>query len=376
MIEIKEVITKKDIKTFAKYPVKLYENCPYYVPCLRGDELNTFNPNKNASLAYQEAKGFLAYKDGKLVGRIAGIINHKDNQNTGVNYIRFSRLECIDDKEVFSALISAVEKMGKERGMEIIHGPWGFNDTDREGMLTYGFDKRSTYATNYYYPYFAENIRALGFEDESKWTERRFIIPKTPNERITNLSEKIKKRYKLKDLAETMSVKEIVDKYGYKLFETYNDAYGDLDGFVKVEQKEIDEILSGFGTIVNSKYISVLVDEDDNVAGFGIVLPSICNALIKSRGKLFPFGFIGVLRAIKKPKELEMALIGVARKYKNSGIHAIIISRIMKHVIEDGILEIETNPMLEHNFSIQHLWDQFENEVVKKRQTFCKKIED
>lgn len=374
MIEIKEVITKKDIKTFAKYPVKLYKNCPYYVPCLRGDELNTFNPKKNASLAYQEAKGFLAYKDGKLVGRIAGIINHKDNQNTGVNYIRFSRLECIDDKEVFSALISAVEKMGKERGMEIIHGPWGFNDTDREGMLTYGFDRRSTYATNYYYPYFAENIRALGFEDESKWTERRFIIPKTPNERITNLSEKIKKRYKLKDLAETMSVKEIVDKYGYKLFETYNDAYGDLDGFVKVGQKEIDEILSGFGTIVNSKYISVLVDEDDNVAGFGIVLPSICNALIKSRGKLFPFGFIGVLRAIKKPKELEMALIGVAQKYKNSGIHAIIISRIMKHVIEDGILEIETNPMLEHNFSIQHLWDQFENEVIKKRQTFKKEI--
>ena len=374
MIEIKEVITKKDIKTFAKYPVKLYKNCPYYVPCLRGDELNTFNPKKNASLAYQEAKGFLAYKDGKLVGRIAGIINRKDNQNTGVNYIRFSRLECIDDKEVFSALISAVEKMGKERGMEIIHGPWGFNDTDREGMLTYGFDRRSTYATNYYYPYFAENIRALGFEDESKWTERRFIIPKTPNERITNLSEKIKKRYKLKDLAETMSVKEIVDKYGYKLFETYNDAYGDLDGFVKVEQKEIDEILSGFGTIVNSKYISVLVDEDDNVAGFGIVLPSICNALIKSRGKLFPFGFIGVLRAIKKPKELEMALIGVAQKYKNSGIHAIIISRIMKHVIEDGILEIETNPMLEHNFSIQHMWDQFENEVIKKRQTFKKEI--
>lgn len=374
MVEIREVTTKKEVRKFAKYPVELYKGCPYYVPSVRGDELNTFNPKKNSSLSFQKAKGFLAYKDGKLVGRIAGIINPKDNANSGVNAIRFSRLECIDDMEVFKSLLLAVEKMGEENGMDVIHGPWGFNDTDREGMLTYGFDKRSTYATNYYYPYFAENLRKLGYKDESKWIERRFLLPDQPYDRILRLSEKIKKRHHLKDIAETMPVKEIISKYGYKLFDAYNETYGHLDGFVKVEKREIDDILSQFATIVNPKYISILVDEEDNVVAFGIALASICDALIKSRGKLFPFGFIGVLKAIKKPKELELALIGVSGKYKNSGIHAIIISRIMQNVYKDGIKHIETNCMLEHNLEIQHLWDQFDTEVIKKRQTFTKKI--
>lgn len=375
MVEIREVTTKKEVRKFAKYPVELYKGCPYYVPSVRGDELNTFNPKKNASLSFQKAKGFLAYKDGKLVGRIAGIINPKDNANSGVNAIRFSRLECIDDIEVFESLLLAVEKMGKENGMDVIHGPWGFNDTDREGMLTYGFDKRSTYATNYYYPYFAENLRKLGYKDESKWIERRFLLPDQPYDRILRLSEKIKQRYHLKDIAETMPIKEIISKYGYKLFDAYNETYGHLDGFVKVEKNEIDDILSQFATIVNDKYISILVNEEDRVVGFGIALPSICDPLVKSRGKLFPFGFIGVLKAIKKPKELELALIGVSGKYKNSGIHAIIISRIMQNVYKDGIKRVETNPMLEHNLEIQHLWDQFDTEVIKRRQTYVKKID-
>ena len=265
--------------------------------------------------------------------------------------------------------------MGKDSGMDVIHGPWGFNDTDREGMLTDGFDKRSTYATNYYYPYFAENLKKLGYEAESKWIERKFVLPEQPYERILKLADKIKARHHLVDIAETMSVKDIIAKYGNKLFDAYNETYGHLDGFVKVEKNEIDDILAQFATIVNCKYISILVNEEDKVVGFGIALPSICDALIKSRGKLFPFGFIGVLKSISKPKELELALIGVSGKYKNSGIHAIIISRIMKNVYADGIKDVETNPMLEHNLQIQHLWDQFDTEVVKKRQTFVKKIE-
>ena len=156
MIQIKEVTTKKDLKLFATYPLVLYKDCPYYVPSLRSDEMNTFNPEKNFSLKHCDCKGYLAYKDGELVGRIAGLISYSDNKITGKKNIRFSRFECIDDIEVFKALIGAVEKFGKDKGMEIIHGPWGFNDTDREGMLTYGFNERSTYATNYYYPYFSE----------------------------------------------------------------------------------------------------------------------------------------------------------------------------------------------------------------------------
>lgn len=374
MIEIREVKTKSDVRKFAKFPIKLYKNCPYYVPSFRSDEINTFNPKKNFSLLGNDCKGFLCYKDKKLVGRIAGIINHVENEKSEDKYIRFSRFECIDDIEVFKALIGAVEKYGKENGLNVIHGPWGFNDQDREGLLTCGFNERSTYATNYYYEYFHKNLEKLGFSDEAKWVERRFKVPDEPYDRIVSFAERVKKRYKLRDLADEMKVKDIIKNYGKKLFDTVNEAYGHLDGYVPVEGLVRENILDQFGTIVNSRYISILVDESDTVVAFGVVLPSICDTLIKSKGKLFPTGFIGILKSIKKPKELEMALIGVKKEYKNSGINAIIISRIMKNIVEDGILTIESNPMLETNHEIQQQWKFSENEIVKKRQTYKKEI--
>lgn len=374
MVEIKEVLTKKDVAKWAKYPLELYKDCPYYVPNFRSDEKETFDPKKNLDLKNCDIKGYLAYKDGKLVGRVLAILNHKYNQLNNAKTIRFSRFECINDLEVFNGLLTAVAKYGKENGMEIMHGPWGFNDTDREGMLTFGFDERSTYATNYYYPYFAENMVKLGFEDESKWVERRFSIK--PYERIYNVAEKLKKRQNLVDVAETMSVKKIIKQYGKKLFETINDAYGHLDGYVPYDDDMRDKILSQFATIINKRYLSVLVNEKDEVAAFGVVLPSICNALIKGRGRLFPFAFINVLRSIKNPTELEMALIGVKKEYKNSGINSIVIARIMKNVVEDGITNIESNPMLETNFNIQQQWKFTENKIVKKRQTYKMNIDN
>ncbi|MBE7089563.1 MAG: hypothetical protein E7362_02030 [Clostridiales bacterium] len=378
MIEIREVKTKRDLRKFATYPVKLYKDCPYYVPSLLGDEYATFNPKKNFSLSKNKLKGFLCYKDGELVGRIAGLINYKDNENTGKKYVRFSRFECINDMEVFKSLLGAVEKFGKENGMELIHGPWGFNDTDREGMLTEGFDKRSTYATNYYYPYFHENVEKLGFEAESKWIERKFVVPKCAEDdrvvRIDKMAVRLKEKYGLRDVAETMSVRQILKKYGDKMFDTLNEAYRHLDGYVPVEGKARQNVLSQFATIVNKKFISFLVNEKEEVVAFGIVLASICDALVKHRGRLFPFGFIDVLKSIHKPKELEMALIGVKDEYKNTGINAIIISRIVNNIEKNGITEIESNPMLEHNHSIQSMWKFLDNEVVKKRQTYIKEI--
>lgn len=375
MVEIKEVKTKRDLKKFAAYPVKLYKRCPYYVPSIRSDELNTFNPKKNFNLRGNECKGFLCYKDGKLVGRIAGLINRKDNELTGKKYIRFSRLDCIDDDEVFNALIGSVEKFGKGYGMDTIHGPWGFNDTDREGMLTYGFDKRSTYATNYYYPYFAEHMSKMGFNDESKWIEKRFTIPKTPYERIVAISERLKKKLKVVEILDQMPIKKVVKKYGKEFFETMNDAYSELDGYVPIEGEAQKNVLKQFATIINPRYSSILIDENGKVAAFGIVLPSIADALIKSRGRLFPTGFIGVLKSIKRPKELEMALIGVKSEYKNTGINSIIISRIMKNVIDDDIEDIESNVMLEHNYNIQNQWKFADSEIIKRRQTYVKEIQ-
>ncbi|MBQ8427004.1 MAG: hypothetical protein IJX16_04505 [Clostridia bacterium] len=374
MIEIKEVKTKKDLRLFAAYPTKLYKDCPFYVPSLRSDELDTFNPKKNFSLNENKIKGFLCYKDGELVGRIAGLINYTHNKLANEKFVRFSRFECIDDIEVFKALLGAVEKFGKENGMEVMHGPWGFNDTDREGMLTFGFDERSTYATNYYYPYFYQNMEKLGFEDESKWVEFRFKVPEEGDKRIDALAERVKEKLGVRDVAETMSVRQILAKYGDKMFDTLNEAYGHLDGYVPVVGKARKNVLDQFATIVNTKYISFLVDKDEDVAAFGIVLPSICDPLVKHRGKLFPTGFIGVLQSIKSPKELEMALIGVKQKYKNTGINAIIISRIFNNIINSGIKKVESNPMLEHNYSIQQQWKFLDSDIVKRRQTYKKQI--
>ena len=375
MLTVKEVKTKKDLKLFAKFPLTIYKDCPYYVPSLYSDELNTFNPKKNFSLKTNLAKGFLCYKDGVLVGRIAGLINKKHNELSGKKYIRFSRFECIDDIEVFKALLGAVEKFGKENGMEIIHGPWGFNDTDREGMLTFGFDVRSSYSTNYYYPYFSQNMKLLGFEDESKWLERRFNIPEDIPERVHALSQRIKDKHHLTDVSEFMSVKKIVKKYGDEMFETLNLAYAHLDGYVPIEEKAKKNVLSQFATIVNTKYISFLIDENGKCAAFGIVLPSIADALIKHKGKLFPTGFIDVLKSIKHPKQLEMALIGVRPEYKNAGLNAVIIDKVLRHIIDDKIELLESNPMLETNDNIQNQWKRlFDTEVFKKRQTYQKQI--
>ena len=376
MIEVKEVLTAGQMNKFATYPIKLYKGCPYYVPNLLSDEKATFNPKKNFSLEKNKCKAFLCYKDGKLVGRIAGLINYKDNELTGKKMIRFSRFECVDDIEVFKALFKAVASFGKENGMEEVHGPWGFNDTDREGMLTYGFDKLSTYATNYSYPYFCENMDKLGFIAESKWLERKFTVPDQPIEKIVRIAEKLKNKYKLVDVAETLSVKQIIKRYGHKMFDALNETYAHLDGYVPIEDKAIDSVLGQFGLIINRRFISILVDETDQVVSFAIVFPSIAKSLVKNRGKLFPTGFIGLLNSIKNPKALEMALIGVRHKYKNCGLNSIMIARIMKNVIQSGIQDIESNPNLETNLDIIQQWKFVDNEVIKKRQTYKKSIEE
>ncbi len=372
MIEIREVKTKKDVRLFATYPLKLYKNCPYYVPSLRDDEMNTFNPKKNFSLKHSVIKGFLAYKNGELVGRIAGFISLPSNEMRKEKYIRFSRLECIDDIEVFKALIGAVEKFGREQGMENIHGPWGFNDQDREGMLTWGFDKRSTYATNYYYPYFSENMKKLGFNDESLWVEKEFAIKSY--DRITDISEKLKKKHNVRELLDTLSIKQIIKNYGDKIYTALNDAYGHLDNYVPVDDLTWKNLLKSFAIIINPKYCSFLVDEKDDIVAFGVCFPSIANALIKNKGKILPFGFIDLLKSINKPKELEMAIIGVTHTHKNTGINAIVISRIMNNVVKDKIQRIESNPMLESNSNILNQWKFAETEIIKKRQTYVKPI--
>ena len=370
MIEIKEVKTKKEKKLFATYPLKLYKGCPYYVPSITDDEIANFDPKKNSSLRTCKYKGFLAYKDGELVGRIAGIINTVDNELSNKKCVRLSRIECINDLDVFKALLSAVANFGKENGMDTMHGPWGFTDQDREGMLTEGFEERSTYSTNYYYSYFHENLEKLGFEDESKWVEMRFQIPDKVDERAERLSKKVLEKYKVREIADKMPIGQIIKKYGKKFFETVNEAYGHLDGYVPLDEAMQKDLLSTMALILNPRYISILVDEKDDVAALGVCLPSICEALKKHNGNILPFGIFDLLKVIKKPKELEMALIGIKNEYKNKGLNSIVINRIMKNIIEDKIEKIESNPMLETNSAILQQWKFADYVIAKKRQTY------
>ena len=375
MIEIKQVSSKKQLKAFARFAVDvLYRDCKLYVPSLYADELSVLNPKKNFSLEHCEVRCFLAYKDGKIAGRIAGIVQNKYNEISRRKCIRFSRFDCIDDAEVAKALLAAVEAFGKEKGMDTMHGPWGFNDQDREGLLTYGFDRRATYVTNYNYEYYEKLVKDNGFTDESEWLEYDFTVPEEVDERISRISERIKEKLGVRDLAESMSMKKMVKEYGYEAIEMTNAAYASLDCYVPVEGREVENIFQQFVTIINPRYFSLLFNRDDEVVGMGVILPSVANALIKSRGRLFPFGIFRLLHAISRPDELEMALIAVRPDYQKLGVNSLMIARIMKNIIEDGIHKIESNPELVSNVAVQSQWTSLERRVIKRRKTFVKQI--
>ena len=374
MIIVQEVKTKKGMRTFADYPFRLYKDNPCYVPSFRSDEENIADPKKNPNLEDCEIRCFLAYKDGRLAGRIAGIIQKKYNKVSGRRCIRFSRFDCIDDEQVAAALLKAVEDYGREKGMDTIHGPWGFNDQDREGLLTYGFDRRATYCTNYNYPYYEKLVKSQGFTDESEWLEYDFVIPDKVDERIARIADRLKDKFKVREVADDGPMRKLIKIYGRRAIALVNEAYASLDCYVAVEGRAVDAVLDQFATVINTRYFSLLVNEKDEVVGMAVMLPSLCEAIKKSDGRLFPFGFIRVLKAIKKPKELEMALIAVRPDYQKTGINSLMISRIMKNLLEDKIEKVESNPELVSNTAVQSQWSSMEKKIIKRRKCFTKSI--
>ena len=339
MVKIIEATTKKQMTQFAKFPIKLYEDCDFYVPCFVSDEKNIKNPKKNYAAEGCEVKCFLAYKNGELVGRVAGIIVEESNKKFNEKKIRFSRFDFIDDEEVCSALLKAVEDFGRERGMEFLHGPWGFNDTDREGMLTVGFDSQSTYATNYNYDYYPEFMNNLGYEKESEWVEYRFT-PSTLDPRVYKAAEFVKRKY----------------------------------GFVELKGDVKKNVIKQFASVINRKYFSCLLDpKTDKVAAFGVAIPAIGRAIKRHKGILLKSLF-SLMREISKPTGLELTLIGVAPEYRNTGINSMIITKIHKNLMENRISDVVCNPMLVDNAGILAQWKWVEHEEIKRRQTYIKPI--
>ena len=374
MIEIQEVKTKSQQKQFVDFPTHLYENCPYYVHPLRMDELNNFNPKKNVSYEDCETACFLAIEDGRVVGRIAAIIQKLYNEKVGEKRVRFSRFDAVNNQEVANALFSAAENWAKEKGMEIIHGPLGFNDLDREGLLIEGFDQPQTFEEQYNYPYYQTLIENYGFVKEKDWLEFKIFIPEKVDERMQRLSDAVLKRYNLR-LAVAKNKKKFINHYKKQIFEVLDEAYGSLHGVVPFTDKLRDQIISQFKLFIKKEFIIVLTDENDNVVAFGFAIPSLSEAIQKSKGRITLPALFRVMNAVKHPKIADFALVGVRNEYQSKGLTAIIMKYMIETINSLGIKYCETNLNLEDNLKIQQTWKNFEHEQHKRRRCFVKNIE-
>lgn len=373
MVKIVEAVTSAQMRAFARYPLELYKDCDYYVPCFTSDEKNIKNPKKNYAAEGCEVKCYLAEKNGRIVGRIAGVIVAESNRKFGEKKIRFSRFDFNGDEDVAEALLSKVVEFGKERGMTVIHGPWGFNDTDREGMLTSGFDRPATYATNYNYEYYADVVRKLGFKKESECVEFA-IYPGTLDPKIYKAADFVQKRYGFVELNDKYPIKRIIREYGDLFFDCYNEAYKDLDCYVELKGKVKQNVIAQFATVINQDYFSCILDpKTGKIAAFGVVIPAIGKIIKKHNGNLLASA-IPLLKAKKKPDALELTLIGVAPEYRNSGVNAMIITRIHRNIMKNGIKNVVCNPMLTTNAGILTQWKWVEHEEIKRRATFEKEI--
>ena len=371
MIVVKEVKTKKEQREFLNFPLNLYKNNPYFVPPLYMDEKKIFYKNY---LYLDQAKAvyFNAYEDNKIVGRISGIIQYAANNKNNEKRVRFTRFDSINDKEVSRALFSKVEEWAKEEGMDTIVGPLGFSDLEREGLLVEGFDQLSTFEEQYNFDYYQELIEDYGFVKEVDWVESKLYLPDNKDERLERISKLMMKRYNLR-FGEAKNTKDFINKYADKFFDIIDETYVDIYGSVPFTKATKKLLISNFKLIVDVKNVAVILDKDDNVVCFGICFPSLAKAIQKSKGHLTPFALIRLLRVIKKPKVLDLGLIGVKEEYMFKGISSAIIFEVMR-MLENGIEYCETNLNLETNEGILNQWKSFKTIQHKRRRAYVKKI--
>ncbi|MBQ1988297.1 MAG: hypothetical protein II234_00135 [Clostridia bacterium] len=372
-IEIKEVVTKKDLWKWVRFPNKLYKDNEFFVPFLENDEFETFSKDKNPAYAFCETRLFLAYKDGEIAGRIAGLINHAYNKKWGKNAIRFTRFDFIDDFDVSKSLFDSVVNWGKERTFSEIMGPIGFTDMDHEGMLVDGFDRFNMSITFYNHPYYLTHMERLGLEKDIDWIEYKINVPKEIDPRIVRISENLIAKGKYK--AVTYTDRKVLYKEAFEAFGLIDLAFSKLYGTVPLTPEVIKNVIDGYIPLVNLDYICSVKDQEDKIVGFGVMVPSIAKALKKSNGKMFPLGIIRMLRALKgKNDTLEMYFVAVDPKCQAKGVPAIIINTILTNIIANGVKYCETGPMLETNAAVHSMWRHFDKKEHKRRRCFIKQI--
>lgn len=374
-LHIVEVSSKSQLRKFVQVPNRMYRDIPQFVPSFYGDDLSDWDKTKNPAFAYCEARAFLAYRGKEIVGRIGAILNHQANEIWNTNRMRFSQVDFIDDPEVSDALFEAVENWAREKGCTEIHGPLGFCDMDREGMLVEGFDRRNMFITYYNHPYYNDHLVRLGYRKDTDWVEYKIQVPKETDDiykKISRIAEAVMRRGNFHKVR--MEKRSQYKPYVKAFFELVNTAYAPLYGTVKLSKEQIEKYADKFIPLINPDYICLILDEKEELAGFGVCCPSVADALKKSDGRLFPFGWAGVLRALRKNNAVDLLLIAVKPELQRKGVNALVIDHIMKSCIKNKIEYAETGPQLETNGKVLSQWRQFDYEKHKRRRCYVKSL--
>lgn len=374
-VEIREITpTKSNLKKYTKFGIDLYKGNDYYVPPLIMDDVETLSPDKNPAFDYCKAKSWMAYRDGKPVGRITGIINTVVNERTGKRDLRFGFLDFIDDKEVVDALFDALAEWGRSQGLTSMVGPMGFSDMDHEGMLTEGFEELGTMATIYNYPYYPQHMERMGFHKDAEWVEYRMTVPDKIPEKMLRVAEIVKKKYGVRTIKYT-SAKKIKEEYGMALFELINEAYDQLYGYSPLSQRQIEYYIDIYLPILRLENVCLIVDSNDKLIGVGISIPSMSRALQKGRGRLLPTGWIHQLKAMYMHNDVvDLLLVAIKPEYQSKGVNALLFADLLPVYIKNGYRWAESNPELADNENVQLQWQYFERRQHRRRAAFRKDI--
>ena len=377
MVSVVEVKTKEQRKLFVSFPTQFYKNVPQYIPNTYGDDLEDWDPKKNPAFEYCDARCWLAYRGGDIVGRIGAIRSRRANEKWHTKRLRFSQVDFIDDDEVVDALFGAVENWAKELGCDEVQGPLGFTDMDREGMLIEGFDRRSCFFTYYNYPYYPKQLERLGYTKDVDWVENLITLPGKEDTKEFERWERLSKHAVRSNKVHVHDAKTVL---GYlpllkKFFQLVNVAYAPLYGTVELSEKQIEKYASKFAPLINPKLSCFVMDENENMVALGVGAPSMSDALKKHDGKLFPFGWVDILKSFRKNDTIDLLLIAVHPDYKNKGLNGIAMNKMLKGCRDMGIRYAETGPTLELNDKVLGQWKYFPTEQHKRRRCFIKKID-
>lgn len=371
-IEILEVTEKKHLRSFIRFPFALYGENPYWVPPLIAEEMLTLRRDKNPAFEHCRARYWLARRDGKVVGRVAGIINEAYIKKWGNRYARFGWLDFVDDSAVSGALFETVERWARAEGMEAVHGPLGFTDMDHEGMLIEGFNELGTMAAIYNHPYYPVHTESRGYRKEVDWVEFEIKAPSSIPEKAGRIAQITSERRGVHVL-DAKKAKDFLP-YAHEIFDVINETYADLFSFTPLTEKQIAYYVKLYFPNIVPDFVRLLLDKENRVAGFVIAMPSLSRALQKARGRLFPFGFIHLLRALKHPTQIDLYLGAVRRDLQGKGVDALLMSELARTCIRNHIVSAESNLELEENTLVQALWRNFERRQHKRRRCYIKNL--